>query len=85
MKADAANPIDRSPVHLLHRAYQAVDYLFAEETKTNGLTARQLAVLVTISQNEGLSQTDIVECTGVDRSTLADVVRRLKRKGLLQR
>lgn len=85
MKTDTANPIDRSPVHLLHRAHQAVDHLFDAGMKANGLTARQLAVLVTVSQNEGLSQTDIVERTGVDRSTLADVVKRLKRKGLLQR
>jgi DNA-binding MarR family transcriptional regulator len=35
--------------------------------------------------NEGLSQTGIVARTGIDRSTLADLVRRLQRKGLLQR
>jgi MarR family transcriptional regulator, temperature-dependent positive regulator of motility len=85
MKADTANPISRSPVHLLHRAQQAVEHLFETDMKTNGLTARQLAVLITVSQNEGLSQTDIVERTGIDRSTLADIVRRLKGKGLLQR
>ena len=83
MKTETA--LDRSPVHLLHRAYQAVDQVFSVRMKTNGLTARQLAVLVTVSQNEGLSQTDIVERTGVDRSTTADLVKRLKRKGLLQR
>jgi DNA-binding MarR family transcriptional regulator len=32
-----------------------------------------------------VSQTGLVEQTGVDRSTLADVVRRLVKKGLLQR
>jgi DNA-binding MarR family transcriptional regulator len=85
MKTHTANPIDRSPVHLLHRAYQAVDHFFDAGMKANGLTARQLAVLVTVSQYEGLSQTEIVERTGIDRSTLGDVVRRLKRKGLLQR
>jgi MarR family transcriptional regulator, temperature-dependent positive regulator of motility len=85
MKADTANPISRSPVHLLHRAQQAVEHLFETDMKTNGLTARQLAVLVTVSQNEGLSQTDIVERTGIDRSTTADLVKRLKGKGLLQR
>ncbi len=31
------------------------------------------------------SQTQIVEKTGIDRSTLADIVRRLVAKGLLQR
>ena len=49
------------------------------------LTPRQYAVLVAVSQNEGLSQTDLVERTGVDRSTLADIVRRMLKKGLLQR
>ena len=49
------------------------------------LTPRQYAVLVSVSQNEGLSQTDLVEKTGIDRSTLADIVRRMLKKGLLQR
>ena len=53
--------------------------------QANGLTARQLAVLVTVAENEGLSQTDLVERTGIDRSTLADIVKRMKAKGLLQR
>jgi len=49
------------------------------------LTPRQYAILVAVSQNEGVSQTQLVEKTGVDRSTLADVVRRMLKKGLLQR
>ncbi len=49
------------------------------------LTPRQYAILVTVSQNEGVSQTHLVEKTGVDRSTLADIVRRMLKKGLLQR
>jgi DNA-binding MarR family transcriptional regulator len=49
------------------------------------LAPRQHAVLVAVSQNEGLSQTNLVEKTGVDRSTLADIVRRMLKKGLLQR
>jgi DNA-binding MarR family transcriptional regulator len=49
------------------------------------LTPRQFAVLLTVSQNEGLSQTDLVDRTGIDRSTLADIIRRMLKKGLLQR
>ena len=49
------------------------------------LTPRQLAVLIAVSEQEGASQTELVGRTGVDRSTLADLVRRLQRKGLLQR
>ncbi len=49
------------------------------------LTRRQYAVLVSISKNEGLSQTNLVDMTGIDRSTLADIVRRMLKKGLVQR
>jgi DNA-binding MarR family transcriptional regulator len=55
------------------------------ELGNDDLTPRQYAVLLTVAQNEGLSQTQLVGLTGIDRSTLADVVRRMLKKGLLQR
>jgi DNA-binding MarR family transcriptional regulator len=85
MKSNGAGHLARPPVHLLHRASQAVEEVFAASVNVENLTPRQLAVLVTISQAEGLSQTGIVDRTGIDRSTLADIVRRLQKKGLLQR
>jgi DNA-binding MarR family transcriptional regulator len=77
--------LERSPIHLLHRVSQCASDIFALEMGDNDLTPRQYAILLTVSQNEGLSQTDLVEKTGVDRSTLADIVRRMLKKGLLQR
>ena len=77
--------LNRSPIHLLHRAGQCAGDIFHAEIKDSDLTPRQLAVLVTVAHNEGLSQTGLVDRTGIDRSTLADIVRRLLRKGLLQR
>lgn len=77
--------LERSPVHLLHRAGQCAGEVFAAEMTAGDLTPRQYAVLVTVAQHEGLSQTGLVERTGIDRSTLADVVRRMLKKGLLQR
>lgn len=77
--------LERSPIHLLHRAGQCAGDIFQAEMANGDLTPRQFAVLVTVSQNEGLSQTDLVEKTGIDRSTLADIVRRMLKKGLLQR
>ena len=77
--------LERSPIHLLHRAGQCAGDIFQAEMVGGDLTPRQLAVLVTVSQNEGLSQTGLVEKTGIDRSTLADVVRRMLKKGLIQR
>jgi len=77
--------LERSPIHLLHRAGQCASDVFQGEMGEGDLTPRQYAVLVAVSQNEGLSQTNLVERTGVDRSTLADIVRRMLKKGLLQR
>lgn len=77
--------LDRSPIHLLHRAGQCAGDVFQGEIGQASLTPRQYAVLLTVAQNEGLSQTDLVAKTGVDRSTLADIVRRMLKKGLLQR
>ena len=77
--------LERSPIHLLHRAGQCAADIFQGEMAEGDLTPRQYAVLVSVSQNEGLSQTQLVEHTGVDRSTLADIVRRMLKKGLLQR
>jgi MarR family transcriptional regulator, temperature-dependent positive regulator of motility len=59
--------------------------MFQSEVGSDDLTPRQYAILLTVSQNEGLSQTQLVDLTGIDRSTLADVVRRMLKKGLLQR
>ena len=74
----------RSPIHLLRRAGLCADHIFQTEMKEGKLTPRQLVVLVAVSQNEGLSQTDIVNRTGIDRWTLAEIVRRLTKKELLQ-
>jgi MarR family transcriptional regulator, temperature-dependent positive regulator of motility len=86
MKRDTnLDRLQRSPIHLLHRAGQCAGDIFHAEMKEGDLTPRQLAVLMTVAQNEGLSQTGLVDRTGIDRSTLADIVRRMQRKGLLQR
>jgi MarR family transcriptional regulator, temperature-dependent positive regulator of motility len=84
-RESAPNRLERSPLHLLHRAGQCAAEVFQAELGSGDLTPRQFAVLVTVSQNEGLSQTHLVERTGIDRSTLADIVRRMLKKGLLQR
>ena len=77
--------VDRSIIHLLHRASQRASEIFALETRDFDLTARQYAVLTTVAQHEGLSQTDLVRITGIDRSTLADVVQRLLKRGIIKR
>ncbi len=77
--------LEQSPIHLLHRAGQCAGDVFQSEMRTEDLTPRQYAVLVAVAENEGLSQTNLVEMTGIDRSTLADIIRRMLKKGLVQR
>jgi DNA-binding MarR family transcriptional regulator len=74
-----------SALHLLHRAGQCADELFALNVGKTELTPRQYAVLAAAAAAEDLSQTALVDATGIDRSTLADIVRRLVERGLLAR
>ena len=80
-----SGPLEASALHLLHRAGQRAEELFTNETGKVDLTPRQFAVLACVAHNPDISQTGLVEQTGVDRSTLADIVRRLVKKGLLHR
>ena len=74
-----------SLLHLLHRASQIADDLFENQQQFNGLTSRQFIVLAAIKGTDGISQTDITTATGIDRSTLTDLVGRLQAKGLVAR
>ncbi|MEN9413390.1 MAG: hypothetical protein RLZZ342_477 [Candidatus Parcubacteria bacterium] len=71
--------------HKLHRVSQIADEAFAAAAAESEVTPRQYAVLQAIADSERPSQTALVEKTGIDRSTLADIVRRLVSKGLIQR
>jgi DNA-binding MarR family transcriptional regulator len=77
--------LDRSPSHLLHRALQLALDIYAEEIGSGSLTQRQYAVLSAVAAKEGCTQSDLVRATGIDRSTLAELVARLIGKGLLAR
>ena len=84
-KTDAGRALERSPSHLLHRALQLALDIYAEETGPDALTQRQYAVLAAVAAHEGLTQTDLVHATGIDRSTLADLVARMIGKALIAR
>jgi DNA-binding MarR family transcriptional regulator len=66
-----------SPLHLLHRTSQGANSHFAGNVGAADLTPRVA--------DSGLSQTDIMAATGIDRSSTADLVRRLVANGSLQR
>lgn len=74
-----------SLLHLLHRAGQSADELFLLNVGKDSLTPRQFEVLKAVCVSDEPSQSDLVEMTGIDRSTLADIVRRLVERDLLAR
>lgn len=77
--------LEQSPSHLLHRALQRALDIYVEEFGEGGITQRQFAVLAAADEREGATQADLVRITGIDRSTLADMARRMIGKGLLER
>jgi DNA-binding MarR family transcriptional regulator len=85
MKSDSTGQRPGLALHMLHRAGQYADELFAASIGESTLTPRQFAVLKAVAGNKEPSQTVLVNETGIDRSTLADIVRRLVSRGLLSR
>jgi DNA-binding MarR family transcriptional regulator len=77
--------LSQSATHLLHRVLQLALDFHAEASGPSGLTQRQFTVLAAAGAADGVSQSDLVRATGIDRSTLADLVARMISKGLLER
>ncbi len=71
--------------HLLRRSQQRAVDLFVEEVGEDGPTPPQFAVLLCVHQNPGINQTDLVRMTGIDRSTLTEILRRLGRRDQIRR
>jgi DNA-binding MarR family transcriptional regulator len=84
-KADGGFDLSQTPSHLLRRGVQCANDLFSRELGASDLTKQQFTVLAAVEQNEGVSQTDLVGITGIDRSTLAEMIRRMTDRGLLAR
>ncbi|HUO90775.1 MAG TPA: MarR family transcriptional regulator [Rhizomicrobium sp.] len=84
-KANGSFDLSESPSHLLKRCSQYFGDLYAREAGSTELTKQQYTLLAALEHNEGASQTALVDITGIDRSTLAEMVRRMLEKGLLSR
>lgn len=77
--------LSETPSYLMRRCQQFYGDLYARETGARDLTKQQFMVLAALENNEGVSQTALVEITGIDRSTLAEMVRRMLERGLVSR
>jgi DNA-binding MarR family transcriptional regulator len=74
-----------APSHLIKRCLQFYGDLYMKETGGGDLTKQQYTVLAALENNEGVSQTALVEMTGIDRSTLAEMVHRMLERSLITR
>jgi DNA-binding MarR family transcriptional regulator len=78
-------PGTRSLHQSIKRAAQFAAHAYMDSVGRSGLTQRQLTVLAEVDRSDGLSQIALVKTTGIDRSTLADMVARMMAQGYLQR
>jgi len=73
------------PGFLIRRLNQIHVALFFESCKDFAITPVQYGLLTTLSERPGLDQTSLCAEVGVDRTTMADVLRRLEERGLVKR
>ncbi|MFF5183548.1 MarR family winged helix-turn-helix transcriptional regulator [Streptomyces sp. NPDC000345] len=80
----AAVDLSSHPGHLARRLQQA-HYLLWNTMVSEEITSPQFAVLNTLVAEPGLDQRTVGERVGLDRSTIAEVISRLSRRGLLDK
>lgn len=80
----AAVDLSSHPGHLARRLQQA-HYLLWNAMVSEEITSPQFAVLNALVAEPGLDQRTVGERVGLDRSTIAEVISRLGRRGLLDK
>lgn len=80
----AAVDLSTHPGHLARRLQQA-HYLLWNTMVSEEITSPQFAVLNALVAEPGLDQRTVGERVGLDRSTIAEVISRLSRRGLLDK
>lgn len=74
-----------TPGHLIRRCQQRALQIFEEVLGDFGLTQPQAALLLELARHPGASVQTLADSTGTDRNTLADIIARLTRNGLIKR
>ncbi|MYI67531.1 MAG: MarR family transcriptional regulator [Boseongicola sp. SB0673_bin_14] len=66
--------------HLLRRSHFRAAKPFNQSLGHHGITSRQLALLVAISQNSDVSQRRAGELIALDMNTVSDLLRRMEER-----
>lgn len=77
-------PLRKTAGHLVRRAHQLAVAVFMQEVE-GGLSPHQFSVLMSLCQEPGLHQVDLIDRIAADRSTVSALVTRLEKKGLLEK
>lgn len=65
-----------APGHLLRRNHQRSYEIFARHVGDD-VTRQQIALLIALAKKPGASQRDLVDATGIDKSTLKEMLGRM--------
>ena len=77
-------PLWRRPGYLVRRLHQVHYALFFEECAAFGITPVQYGLLTILSTNPDADQVTLANALGIDRTNVADVLRRLEQGGLVK-
>jgi DNA-binding MarR family transcriptional regulator len=78
-------PLWRRPGYLIRRLHQIHYALFFEECAAFGITPVQYGLLTILSTSPDSDQVTLANALGIDRTNVADVLRRLEQGGLITR
>ncbi|MHC6152857.1 MULTISPECIES: MarR family winged helix-turn-helix transcriptional regulator [Bradyrhizobium] len=81
----ASMPLWARPGFLIRRLHQINYAIFFEECDAYDITPVQYALLTTLSMNPDTDQVSLGREIGIDRTNVADVLRRLEQRGLVKR
>lgn len=71
------------PAELIRRTQQTLAALYAAGNGRGGLPLPQFAVLEALKNRGPQNLTALVSLTGIDRSTMSDMIRRMRTEGLV--
>ncbi len=75
----------KRPGYLVRRLHQIHVGLFVEECSGEDLTPVQFGILTVLQNGEEMDQLTLSTSVGIDRTSGADVIRRLERRGYVRR
>ncbi|PHS08461.1 MAG: MarR family transcriptional regulator [Blastopirellula sp.] len=85
MKSRLYKDLWRRPGYLIRRLHQIHVGLFLEECADKELTPIQFGILSVLYNGEEMDQLTLSSSVGIDRTSGADVIKRLERRNLLYR